>query len=775
MKFSSALDIARYCAQVFLRLIVGVFQVLFTLTFSFLLLPSVAWTATPAGTVINNRAQVIYTLGGIGSVSTSSNVDQFTISALNTGVNATLGIATPSGAFSAGNSTILNITITNPSSNPLTGGHLTFATPAGSTLQLLSGAGVVSSGNGYSIPDIIANGSLVLSIRLTVPLTQPPGNLAVPISYQATGLSPVSSNTSLAIKARTRSKIEFLQYDATGNAPPTPVGITQFANSSGAIEDIPAPTLPGGGNIHVTDQAVSLMPASGYHKGQTIFIRVSDPDRNADSNTVETIDVNVTDIQMGDSETLRLKETGPDTGIFTGYVASTTAQTIMNNGSLSVTTNDKITIRYADNIDNTDAATVSVLVDPYGVVFNSSTGQPVNGVEVRFINSDTGLPAVVFGDDGVSSYPATVITGGQVADSSGAVYQFPAGSYRFPLSTPGNYRLEVKLPNSSGYTWPSSAATSAIQSLPGAPFAIDIGSRSEVFSLQAGPPLRLDLPIDPLQTPLFVRKAANKSLVANGDFLQYGIDIENTTSLVSVPSVELVDLLPHGFRYQSGSTKINNIAAADPLILPDGRTLKFMLGDLAPGTRANLSYVVEVAVAPLGKSTNQATAQSNGVSRSNLAEAAVDVREDLMRSRSILMGRVIVTEPGVTVTDDVKNNNGLAGVRIYLEDGSFAVSDKRGMFHFEGIRPGTHVVQLDLDTVPEKYEVIPFEENTRSAGRAWSKFIDVQGGTMWRVDFHVALKPRQEGNVTLKMDSTPHEGEHIQSYKLEVTTHPRLS
>lgn len=194
--------------------------------------------------------------------------------------------------------------------------------------------------------------------------------------------------------------------------------------------------------------------------------------------------------------------------------------------------------------------------------------------------------------------------------------------------------------------------------------------------------------------------------------------------------------------------------------------MKFNLGTLAPGERASVRYVTEIAVAAPGKAINLASATSNGAARSNTAEAAVAIREDLMRSRSILMGKVIITNPD----DADKGNDGLAdgltGVRIYLEDGSFVVTDKRGMFHFEGIRPGTHVVQMDLDTLPEKYEAVLVEDNTRAAGRAWSKFVDVQGGTLWRVDFHVKQKSHQQGNASLTMDSTVNESEQSQDYQL---------
>ena len=65
-----------------------------------------------------------------------------------------------------------------------------------------------------------------------------------------------------------------------------------------------------------------------------------------------------------------------------------------------------------------------------------------------------------------------------------------------------------------------------------------------------------------------------------------------------------------------------------------------------------------------------------------------------------------------------------------------------------------HVVQIDLDSLPEKYEVIACEENSRFAGRSFSQFVDLRGGSMWRADFYVGLKPTLKDNVSLEITST---------------------
>ncbi|MCF6276122.1 MAG: hypothetical protein L3J05_10220, partial [Robiginitomaculum sp.] len=71
----------------------------------------------------------------------------------------------------------------------------------------------------------------------------------------------------------------------------------------------------------------------------------------------------------------------------------------------------------------------------------------------------------------------------------------------------------------------------------------------------------------------------------------------------------------------------------------------------------------------------------------------------------------------------------------YMETGAYAITDQDGLYNFEGLKKGTHVVQIDEETLPKGYEVMVCEESSRFAGRATSQFIEVRGGGLWRANF----------------------------------------
>ena len=155
--------------------------------------------------------------------------------------------------------------------------------------------------------------------------------------------------------------------------------------------------------------------------------------------------------------------------------------------------------------------------------------------------------------------------------------------------------------------------------------------------------------------------------------------------------------------------------------------------NLAAASTATIRYVVEVTpAAHTGAADNTATAA--GGLTSNTAHASVMVTQDLYSDKALLVGRVIDGSCDDKVDNDAK---GLANARIVLEDGSYILTDSEGRWHMDNLRPGTHVVQLDVDSLPRDYEVVACENNDRFAGRAYSQFVNLHGGTLWRADFYV--------------------------------------
>ncbi len=596
----------------------------------------------------------------------------------------------------------------------------------------------------------------VLTLAIFAPLSvfaSPPGTI---ISNQArldylnsaalpsTELSNVVDVVTTVI--RSPSIVEFARVLQTGVGTYQETVGPSACFQGGAFVTLADPVILGGAVIDPTmSQEVSV--TSTFNLGETIFIRLTDTDQDVDAAAINYATVSIGHPLSGDSETIQLTETGPATGVFSGYITSANGPSVSGDCVLQGTMDTTVGVTYTDPADATDSAQAAAGLDPTSVVFESATGSPVDGASIELVDAVTGLPATVYGNDGASTFPSSITSGGTASDSSGAVYTFGTGEYRFPVIPPGNYRLVVTPPGA--YSAPSTVAIPDLQLLPGAPYALGPASFAASFAHSGPPSVDFDIPVDPRDGALFMQKTTKTTIASPGDFVRYELTIENTASSGTASSVRVVDQLPPGVRYVPDSARRDGGGMTDPVIGPDLRSLEFTVGDLNAGERTVITYVVQIIGGERNQElVNTATAYADAGLVSNESAARIRLTEDLFRSTSTVIGRVVEGYCSSATFDD---DQGVAGIRIYLEDGRFAVSDESGRFHFEGLQPGTHVAQIDPDTVPNYFEIIGCDTAPQFAGRVDSQFVRTSPGSLTRADFYMRRKLPAEGIVDIEM------------------------
>ncbi|MDC7682779.1 hypothetical protein PQU92_05795 [Asticcacaulis sp. BYS171W] len=477
----------------------------------------------------------------------------------------------------------------------------------------------------------------------------------------------------------------------------------------------------------ISPDVLATMPEDDSHTDQTTGMVLDYPNGNKDPNVRET---QIIDSALSDGRTAKfiLTETDVNTGVFAGGV-STTAST--SNAKVCIPPFPKnltVTIRFnAEGLATPTSDTI--LIDPFGQVFDSKTGALINGATVTLIDEATGQPAKVFADDGVTAYPSTVVSGRPVTDSGGLTYTFGDGEYRFPMTHAGTYRLKVTPPE--GYVAPSLVAPADIPTTEHDIYTIIDASYGKSFVLSAPEPLEVDIPIDPLpHGSLQMQKTTSVREASAGDIIPYQLSVSNPDTW-TMRKVMITDSLPSGQRYRKGSTR----GAAEPAVSGDGRTLIFDIGDIAPGSATAIRYVTDVLPnARTGEAVNRATAWVDGNSVKSLeASASVRIRPFLNSDALTIVGRV--TEGDCVLPPEKRK--GVANVRILLEDGTSVVTDRDGLYHIEGARKGRHVVQIDTNALAKNLIPSACANDTRWAGSDISRFIEGQGGSLIRVDFRV--------------------------------------
>jgi uncharacterized repeat protein (TIGR01451 family) len=427
---------------------------------------------------------------------------------------------------------------------------------------------------------------------------------------------------------------------------------------------------------------------------------------------------------------IELFETAPDSGIFAGAMpAEDKASTEVSPCDPRADRGSRLKLEFNED-DYSYSSSASELVDPAGYVFDAQTGALIDGAEISLYD-DKEQPAVVYGDDGVSRYPGTVISGAGAADASGRFYDFTQGHYRFPLVAKGRYHIHIKPPAS--YTAPSTRSRADLEKLrdpAGRPFLLNDASFGQHFVIESEDPFYADIPMDRHgDTKLLLTKTASVREASPGDFIQYRVNIANRGDAVA-NAVQVTDVLPRGLRYERASAR----GAAEPAVSSDGRSLTFAVPTIAASDTFDLTYVVAVSPdAPKGEAVNRVLASADAGITGNEAAASVRIKSLLFTDGFTVIGRV--TEGGCG--DPSSKRRGLAGIRLMLEDGTFVSTDKDGLYHIEGVRPGHHVVQLDTASIPATHEPVACDADTRQAGSAISRFVEAGGGLLKRVDFQL--------------------------------------
>ena len=265
-------------------------------------------------------------------------------------------------------------------------------------------------------------------------------------------------------------------------------------------------------------------------------------------------------------------------------------------------------------------------------------------------------------------------------------------------------------------------------------------------------------------TTLVIEKTSNTRSVEVGDLLTYRLRIRNTGNTPAIKPV-VVDLLPRGFRFEPGSVRVQN-ATATNVEMASSRELRITLDRVdmsgssgaASGSRAGtrdgstsgnssaatgkdvqITYRLRAGVGSQeGDGINRAHIQcvaprspSGLADCSNESRWKVQVTGGIFSEEACLAGQIFVDCNGNSIKD--REELGIPGVRLYLENGTWLVSDEQGKYSHCGLRPRTHVLKVDSRTLPRKSRLVT--SSPQNVGDANSLFIDARKGMLHRADF----------------------------------------
>jgi len=389
-------------------------------------------------------------------------------------------------------------------------------------------------------------------------------------------------------------------------------------------------------------------------------------------------------------------------------------------------------------------ASLALTIEPSGRVYQSTDGALIDGAEV-FIYHDRDVDDDPFDEESLAQRELVSPEDLESATQQGQ-RTAQGGLYRLGVKRPGRYLIEV-IPPSVQLIAPSSlvppmpnvltpeggALVASADPLP----SVDQDADRRYFmafevrgDLERAEQLKGNhIPLDPSSALIQVDKRSLKTDHLIGEVVTYEVDVINRSSRSFIydprsglGGVLVQDALPKGLKYIPGSAlwlevfngRERPLFSSEPVgvrLLSFGRQVPRSSGagggliqrsiDLKAGAHLRLRYQVAlgVNVKPQRSYTNRATLITDGnVPLSLTAKAQIRVLSDPDFDQGLLIGRVWCDQDENGALND--GERGLPGARLYLDNGTYVVTDSAGKFHFKQIEPGVHAVKLDTNSLP---------------------------------------------------------------------------
>ncbi|MGQ7845576.1 hypothetical protein ACUNV4_13920 [Granulosicoccus sp. 3-233] len=391
--------------------------------------------------------------------------------------------------------------------------------------------------------------------------------------------------------------------------------------------------------------------------------------------------------------------------------------------------NDTLQVLYDDSGIGI-SLTQTVIVDPFGTVFDAYTLAPIADATVAIIEMSGN--SVRAGDriaeDLVTGTPLTMLTD---ADGRYRVPQLPSGTRHYVrVEPPATHLFPSDVPpeqfTSYGVTRHSYGSGSQVAGIGGI-FTVPEGEATPLY----------DIPLDPTNRGmrLVVEKRALQSEAEPGDVIAYSLRVRNQSEEEQY-NVVVFDRLPYGFKLVPNTMNLNGeeFTQFDGAPGPD---LEFPIGTLEPGIEHELTYALEATAGSIdsdGINVAQATGRTHSGVQLFSAESRARVRirqTGVLSDRAALFGKVYVDADCNNLQNDAEWPIG--GIKLYLDDGTFAVTDENGQYSLYGLEPGLHALRVDPLSLPSGLLLKPLDNANAANGE--SRFVELSAGDFHRADF----------------------------------------
>ncbi|MBD3179869.1 MAG: OmpA family protein, partial [Candidatus Latescibacteria bacterium] len=225
---------------------------------------------------------------------------------------------------------------------------------------------------------------------------------------------------------------------------------------------------------------------------------------------------------------------------------------------------------------------------------------------------------------------------------------------------------------------------------------------------------------------LSVQQSIKEPVAGIGDLLSCILTVANMTGETMMDSLVVTENLCAGFGYAGGSMA--------PEI--NGNRIRWKIGSLGPGEEKKIYFRLRVKVGQQ-RGNLAATAKVSGVSEygeevySEASTASIKLVEGVFTRKGIVLGNVFLDLNSSGSRE--RGEPGVADISVYMENGTYCVTDSTGRYSMPGINEGVHVLRIDPQSLPDS--LTPADAGHYGLGEKGEVIVDLPPSGSWRIDF----------------------------------------
>lgn len=249
------------------------------------------------------------------------------------------------------------------------------------------------------------------------------------------------------------------------------------------------------------------------------------------------------------------------------------------------------------------------------------------------------------------------------------------------------------------------------------------------------------------QNKILLEKKSEQKRVRVGDLLKYTLEVR-VSKEDNLKKFLFKDFLPRGFKLIEKSVKVSD-GIVKNIKNQESNGFSFEIDFNQREFQKSLltiEYIVRVGVTSKhGKNVNRAIIYGdnfvNPILESNTASATIDVDSENFSEKGIILGVVYLDLDGNNIYDRQKDI-AIPGIKIFLENGDFAITDENGKYSIYGEDATTHIGKIDRKSLIKGIKGVKL--TTKHSENGESQFIDLKKAQLYAADFAFYIENREK-------------------------------